>query len=458
MIALTHTIGQTYAVFGLARSGLAAARALVAGGAQVRVWDDGEAARLEAEKLGFQPLPLYDAALSGCNALVLAPGVPLTHPSPHAVVMAAERVGVPVIGDIELLRREVQTPFIGITGTNGKSTTSALIAHIFAEAGRAHALGGNIGRAALDLPRLEGDAHYILEMSTFQIDLTPSWQAKIGVLLNITVDHLDRHGTMENYAAIKARIFDGQSAGDTAVIGIDDEYCRAIRASRDFAMTGAKVIPISAENAPADGIGAVDGELFDRGEKIADLARFPRLPGKHNGQNIAAAYAACQAAGIARETILMAIATFPGLPHRLEKVGEINGIPCINDSKATNAEATEKALACFDPIYWIAGGKPKAGGIDSLGPYFGRIRHAFLIGEAAENFGRRLGPVPHSVSGTLDKALAEAVALSGAEKLKGAVILLSPACASYDQFKSFEHRGDEFRRLVAQHEPGEAAA
>ena len=446
MIALGHAKGQTYAVFGLGRSGLAAARALVAGGAEVRLWDDSEASRQAAEQAGFKPVPLNDATLTGCAALVLAPGVPLTHPVPHESAAAAARVQVPVIGDIELALRERHPVVCGVTGTNGKSTTTALLAHVLRAAGRTITLGGNIG-----LPVLEQDAAdtFVLEMSSFQIDLTPGWQARIAVLLNITPDHLDRHGSMENYAAIKRRIFQGQKAGDTAVIGVDDEYCRAIHAALEAEKTGRVILPVSVERILPSGISAVDGVLYENAAKIESLSRFPALPGKHNGQNIAAVYAAARAAGLERDAILAAIATFPGLRHRLQKVADIAGIACINDSKATNAEATEKALACFDTIYWIAGGKAKEGGIKMLAPYFPRIRHAYLIGHAASAFADTLGSaVPHSMSGTLDRAVSDALALAKAEQRPGAVLLLSPACASYDQFKSFEHRGDVFIKLI----------
>ncbi len=468
MIPLRHTKGSIHAVFGLARSGLAAARALIAGGGEVRVWDDNDASRRAAEQAGFNPLPLNDATLSGCAALVLAPGVPLTHPVPHDCVAAARRVGVPVIGDIELLLRELRPAanglgVYGVTGTNGKSTTTALLGHVLRQAGRAIALGGNIGVPVLELPRLGSGGAYLLEMSSFQIDLTPGWHAGIAVLLNITPDHLDRHGDMANYAAIKARIFAGQRAGDIAVIGVDDEYCRAIHAALRAEQSGRAIVAISAENVLAEGISAVAGKLYDNGSEIADLAQFAALPGKHNGQNIAAVYAAARAAGLETAQILAAIGSFPGLRHRLQQLGRINGIACVNDSKATNAEAAEKALACYDGIYWIAGGKAKAGGIAMLKPLFPRIRHAFLIGEAAADFAATLGDAtPHSLSGNLEQAVAQALALAQRDLAAGtagdAVLLLSPACASYDQFKSFEHRGDEFIRLIeAQRQRGAAA-
>ncbi|QDO98183.1 UDP-N-acetylmuramoyl-L-alanine--D-glutamate ligase [Ferrovibrio terrae] len=459
MIALTHTRGQTWAVFGLARSGLATARALLAGGAEVRLWDDTESSRAAAAVAGFQPMQLHEGALVGCAGLALAPGVPLTHPVPNQVVANAQRAGVPIVGDIELLLRELKPAVYGITGTNGKSTTTALLSHVLRGAGRLIAMGGNIGQAVLELPRFESakDGTYVIEMSSFQIDLTPSWQARIALLLNITPDHLDRHGSMDNYAAIKARIFAGQSAGDTAVIGVDDDYCRAIHAALVKDNTGRTITPISIREILPRGVSALDGQLYENGKAVFALD-FPALPGSHNGQNIAAAFAAARAAGLDAETIRAGITSFPGLKHRLQRVGSIDGISCINDSKATNADSAEKALAAFENVYWIAGGKAKDGGIASLKALFPRVRRASLIGEAAGDFAATLGNVPHALCGTLDKALDDALAAARKDRIKDAVVLLSPACASYDQFKSFEHRGDEFIRLVQERGASEQGA
>lgn len=450
MIALTHTAKQTWAVFGLARSGLATARALIAGGAEVRLWDDNEASRAAAAAAGFQPMQLHEGALVGCAGLALAPGVPLTHPAPNQVVAAAQRAGLEIVGDIELLLRELKPVVYGITGTNGKSTTTALLAHILKSAGRGIAMGGNIGMPVLDLPRFEAadNGVYVLEMSSFQMDLTPGWRARIAILLNITPDHLDRHGTMQNYAAIKARIFAGQAAGDIAVIGVDDEHCRAIHTALRSENSGRKIVPVSILRVLDDGVSAVDGKLYDNGIQVFDLD-FANLPGAHNGQNIACAYAAARAAGLNADVVRKGIGSFPGLKHRLQRVGSIDGIACINDSKATNADSTAKALASFKTIYWIAGGKAKEGGIASLREFFPRIRHASLIGEASQDFAVTLGSaVPHAVCGTLDKALDDALTAARKDKAEEAVVLLSPACASYDQFRSFEHRGDEFIKLV----------
>jgi UDP-N-acetylmuramoylalanine--D-glutamate ligase len=459
MIALTHTRGQTWAVFGLARSGLATARALLAGGAEVRVWDDTEASRAAAAEAGFQPMQLHEGALVGCTGLALAPGVPLTHPVPNQVVANAQRAGVPVIGDIELLLRELKPVVYGITGTNGKSTTTALLAHVLKTAGRSIAMGGNIGQAVLELPRFDSaeDGAYVIEMSSFQIDLTPGWQARIALLLNITSDHLDRHGSMQNYAAIKARIFAGQAAGDTAVIGVDDDHCRAIHTALIRENSGRAIVPVSIQRVLEQGVSAVNGRLYENGQ-VVFMLDFPALPGAHNGQNIAAAFAAARAAGLDAESIRAGIASFPGLKHRLQRVGSIDGIACINDSKATNADSAEKALAAFENVYWIAGGKAKEGGIASLKALFPRIRRASLIGEAASDFASTLGTVPHALCGTLDKALDDALAAARKDRIKDAVVLLSPACASYDQFKSFEHRGDEFIRLVQERGANEQGA
>lgn len=404
-------------------------------------------------------MQLHEGALVGCAGLALAPGVPLTHPVPNQVVAHAQRAGVEIIGDIELLLRELKPIVYGVTGTNGKSTTTALLSHVLQGAGRSIAMGGNIGQAVLELPRFENDQAgvYVIEMSSFQIDLTPGWQARIALLLNITPDHLDRHGSMDNYAAIKARIFTGQAAGDTAVIGVDDDYCRAIHAALVREGSGRAIVPVSIQRVLELGVSAVNGQLHENGQVVFALD-FPALPGAHNGQNIAAAFAAARAAGLDAETIRAGIASFPGLKHRLQRVGSIDGIACVNDSKATNADSTEKALAAFENVYWIAGGRAKEGGIASLKPLFPRIRRASLIGEAAQDFAATLGAVPHALCGTLGKALDDALAAARKDRIKDAVVLLSPACASYDQFKSFEHRGDEFIRLVQERGASEQGA
>jgi UDP-N-acetylmuramoylalanine--D-glutamate ligase len=454
MIVVPGYEGKKVAVLGLARSGRAAAAALMTGGAEVLAWDDSEKTRsgIAAE------LPLADPARVDWRqvaALMLSPGIPHSFPAPHPAVVAARAVGIPIIGDIELLgRAQPQARYIGITGTNGKSTTTALIGHILASAGQKAEIGGNLGPPALGLVPLEADGTYVLEMSSFQLELVETLAFDIAVLLNITPDHLDRHGDMAGYVAAKKRLFAGQGVDATAVVGIDDAICRDLAAALRRDGT-ARVVPISVNEAVTDGVyieaGGVVDALDGAPRRVFDLAEAPRLPGLHNAQNIAAAFAVARRAGISAEAAVAGIRSFPGLAHRQELVDTIDGVRYINDSKATNADATEKALACYEAIYWIAGGLPKAGGIASLAPYFKRLRHAFLIGDATGEFAATLeGKVSYSRCGDLSAALAAASERARGEHMPGAVVLLSPACASYDQFPNFEVRGDTFRQLVGE--------
>jgi len=453
MIAVSNFRQQPVAVLGLARSGLAAALALKQGGAKVMAWDDAESRRDEAARAGVPLADLATADFEQIEALVLSPGIPHSFPKPHPVAARAKAAGVPIIGDIELLAlAQKAARFAGITGTNGKSTTTALIGHILAAAGRKVAVGGNLGVAALLLEALGKDGVYVLELSSYQLELTRSLVLDVAVLLNVTPDHLDRHGGMDGYVAAKRRVFRGQGASQTAVIGVDDEICRGLCAELKAAGRQ-RVVPISAQGRVAGGVYVADGKLIDdldgRATSVLDLAAAPNLPGRHNGQNAAAAYAAARALGCAPSAIASAIASFPGLAHRQELVATIDGVRYVNDSKATNADAAEKALACYDDIYWIAGGRPKSDGIAPLAPLFPRVRRAFLIGEAAEDFARTLGAqVPHEIAGTLDQAVEAARHAALADRRKGAVVLLSPSCASFDQFRDFEERGDRFRALV----------
>ncbi|HTQ34793.1 MAG TPA: UDP-N-acetylmuramoyl-L-alanine--D-glutamate ligase [Stellaceae bacterium] len=452
MIAVPGFGGRKVAVLGLARSGRAAVTALAAGGAEVLAWDDSDKTR---EGLGAE-IPLCDPALIDWHevaVLVLSPGIPHSFPQPHAAVVAARAAGVPIIGDIELLgRAQPQARYIGITGTNGKSTTTALIGHILATAGQRLEVGGNLGPPALGLAPLDADGTYVLEMSSFQLELLDTLAFDIAVLLNITPDHLDRHGDMAGYAAAKRRIFAGQAADATAIIGVDDAICR------DFAeelrrTSKARIVPVSVQKPVPGGVYIDDGWVVDAldggAQHVFALAGAPRLPGVHNAQNIAAAYAAARRAGVASDAAVTGISSFPGLAHRQELVDTIDGVRYINDSKATNADAAEKALACYEAIYWIVGGLPKAGGITPLAPFFTRLRHAFLIGNATGEFAATLeGKVSYSRCGDLATALAAASDRARGEHVPDAVVLLSPACASYDQFPNFEVRGDTFRRLV----------
>jgi UDP-N-acetylmuramoylalanine--D-glutamate ligase len=465
MIRVTTFAGKTVAVFGLGASGLATVRALEEGGATVAAWDDSEAGRKAAADAGATLVDLAAADWSGFAALVLAPGVPLTHPEPHWTVKKAQAAGVEVIGDVELFFREraatcPTAPVIAITGTNGKSTTTALIAHILREIGNDVQLGGNIGRAVLTLePPAETRIH-VLELSSFQIDLAPSAAPTIAVLLNVTPDHIDRHGTVEHYAGVKFRLI--ESAQSTAVIGVDDDWGRGLAArmqAREIEGRGPPVRTVSAATRVPDGVYAIDARLYVTtagadGALGPDIGGIETLRGQHNWQNAAAAYAAVTALPRPYRVggnLPQAFRSFPGLPHRLEVAGSLGSLSFINDSKATNADSTEKALASFPGnIYWILGGKPKAGGITTLASYFSRIAKAYLIGEATEEFAATLGSaVPFEKCGTLDVAVRNATADALAAGAPDAVVLLSPACASYDQFKNFEVRGDAFKTLVA---------
>ena len=447
--------GKTVAVFGLGGSGLATCAALAAGGARVIAWDDNAASVAKAAAAGHETADLGQAGWSGFAALVLTPGVPLTHPVPHWTVGKARAAGVPVIGDIELFCREraaraPDAPFVAITGTNGKSTTTALIRHILVASGRDTQMGGNIGTAILSLSPPQAGRLHVVECSSFQIDLAPSLDPSVGICLNVTPDHLDRHGTIAGYAAVKERLIAGVPKTGTAVIGVDDPFCQAMsdRAER----AGRTVVRLSIRNPVADGL-CLDGSDILRVKAGAAVFRFSNagigsLRGTHNAQNAMAAFAACEALGLAHEAIVAAMRSFPGLAHRMEEVGHRGKVLFVNDSKATNADSAEKALAAFRRIYWIAGGKAKEGGIAPLAGYFPRVAKAYLIGASAEDFAATLGAVPHVVAGTLDRAVALAAADAAADGEADPVVLLSPACASYDQFPNFEVRGKAFRDLV----------
>ncbi|MBB6249839.1 UDP-N-acetylmuramoyl-L-alanine--D-glutamate ligase [Nitrospirillum iridis] len=452
--------GRRVAVMGLARSGLAAARVLTASGAQVLAWDDGTGGQKAAEAAGIPLTNLHEADLSGVAALVLSPGIPHTFPRAHPVAARAKAAGIPIIGDVELLRQaRPDAAYIGITGTNGKSTTTALTGHILAHAGRTIAVGGNLGIPVLTFPALgEGDV-YVLEMSSYQLELTPSLGFDAAVLLNITPDHLDRHGGMDGYIAAKRLIFqpgarDASKPLPVAILGVDEPNTAAMADSLEAPAGDSiarRVVRISAERAVPGGIHAADGVLVDdtdgRALAVVDLRDCAALPGRHNWQNACAAYAATRAVGVAPEVIAEAMRTFPGLVHRQQTIATINGIRFVNDSKATNADAASKALGCYQDMYWIVGGKAKEGGLSGLEPFMGRVHHAFLIGEASEEFAPWLeGKVSYGRYGTLDQAVPAAYAM--AQEAGGGTVLLSPACASFDQYPNFEVRGDAFVGIV----------
>jgi len=452
MTPITTFKGKRAAVFGLGASGLSSAKALIAGGADIVVWDDSEQSRAAALREGIPVSDLQQADWSKFDALILAPGVPLTHPEPHWTVQRAQQHSVEVIGDVELHFREraaraPAAPFVAITGTNGKSTTTALTAHILKSAGRDVQVGGNLGTPILALePPQEGRFH-VIEMSSYQIDLTPSLKPTVGIMLNVTPDHLDRHGTMQRYAFIKSRV---PGRATFPVIGVDDEYGREM--ARNLAAAGKPVIEISTSQIPRKGYVAGATHLYrvngSDAAEVADLSGIGSLRGAHNAQNAMAAFAACAALGLGDADIRAGLQSFPGLAHRMEQVGRKGLVLFVNDSKATNADSAAKALGSFDNIHWIAGGKPKEGGIATLAEFFPRIRKAYLVGEAAQDFAKTLnGKVPWEIVGTLERAVPQA-AEDAAKGGTDAVVLLSPACASFDQFRNFEVRGDRFRELV----------
>ena len=447
------------AVFGFGRSGAASARALRRGGAQVIVCDDDPGRIEQAVEEGFEASAPDELPWTDLRALVLSPGVPLTHPKPHPIVTMAKSHDVEILGDIELLVRELDanydgTKVVAVTGTNGKSTTTALAGHILKHADCDVRIGGNIGEAVLGLPEPGDETIYVLEVSSYQIDLTPSLSADVAVLLNITPDHLERHGGMDGYVDAKRGIFSGQGGQDTAVISVDDRYTSEICTMITGNGVGT-ITPISVGKTLGRGVYAIDGILFDGtnspSTEIVDFSECRALKGRHNWQNAAAAFSAVKALGISTDVIAEGLRTFPGLPHRLERVGKIGGVEFVNDSKATNIDATARALECFDQVLWIAGGQPKGASLEDLQDYFPRIKKAYLIGEASDQFSNSLaGKVDHekafTLSTALDHVMCDLALCEGDEP----VVLFSPACASFDQFVDFEARGDAFRRLVQQ--------
>jgi len=456
MIPITVFAGKNVAVFGLGGSGLASAQALKLGGAQPICFDDEEGRVADAQAAGLPTADLRTIDWGQITALVLAPGVPLTHPKPHWVVTKAREHWVEIIGDIELFARERAAiapacPFVAITGTNGKSTTTYLTAHILYSGGFDVQMGGNIGTPILALEPFADNRVYVIEVSSYQVDLAPSLKPTVGVLLNVTEDHLDRHGTMENYAALKALVPASIEPDGTAVIAVDDRYCRL--AAERVARAGKNLVRVSVSGPLRDGLYAegsrVVGAANGKAHPIAQLAGIGSLRGIHNAQNAAAAIAVAQVFGLDLATIQKALTSFPGLPHRMEEIGRLGKVLYVNDSKATNAESAARALASFGEIFWIAGGKPKTGGITSLAEFFPRIRKAYLIGEAAQEFAATLeGKVPYEINEVLSAAVDAATRDAHESAAPEPVVLLSPACASFDQYRNFEERGDAFSSIV----------
>ncbi len=456
MIPVTSFAGRRVAVFGLGGSGLASCEALRAGGADVVACDDSADRMSAAAQVGFVTADLRHAAWETFAALVLTPGVPLTHPQPHWTVLLAQRAGVEVIGDVELFCRERRrhapnAPFVAITGTNGKSTTTALIAHLMREAGHDVQMGGNIGTAILSLEPPRAGRVHVIEMSSYQIDLCPSLDPSVGILLNVSEDHIDRHGSIDHYAAVKERLVAGVQPGGAAIVGVDDGWCRAVADRLDQA--GKPVVRVSVKQPLADGM-YVEHDTIVRAAggartEIARIGGIGSLRGVHNAQNATCAAAAALALGVRGDVLQKGLRSFPGLAHRMEQTGRRGNVLFVNDSKGTNADATARALASFGDIFWIAGGKPKSGGITSLAEFFPRIRKAYLIGAAAQEFAATLeGKVPYEISETLEVAVPNAARDAEAAALSDAVVLLSPACASFDQFPNFEVRGVRFGELV----------
>jgi len=447
---------QTIALFGLGASGLATARALVASGANVFAWDDSQDQRAAVQNDNVQIADLYARDFSDFAALVLAPGIPLTH-KPHAIAQKALDANCPIIGDIELLIEACPaTQFIGITGTNGKSTSTALIGHMLITAGIKSQIGGNLGPPALGFKKPAKDEVIVLELSSYQLDLTQKATFDIAVFLNISPDHLDRHGDMDGYIKAKRWIFRDRvyaAEPQVAIIGVDDENGRSLY--KEFSQrSGWRTIAISMSGPLDDGFYANNGTLYKASAgnaiSICDLSNATSLTGTHNWQNAAAAAAVGHALKISNDNIASAITSYPGLPHRMENLGRVRDVTFINDSKATNGEAAARALACYDDIFWIAGGRAKDDGLAVIKPFLPHIRHAFLIGEAGLAFEAELGgAVPVSQCGDLKTATTEAYRAACESGMTGATVLLSPACASFDQWNNFEIRGDAFKKFVA---------
>jgi UDP-N-acetylmuramoylalanine--D-glutamate ligase len=454
MIPVSSMQGRTAAVLGLGRSGRSACRALAASGARVWAWDDAPARRAEAADAG---VPVVDLAI--CNwrrvdRLVLSPGIPSLHPRPHPLVRRAREEGVEVTGDLELLvENQPRRRIVGITGTNGKSTTTSLVGALLRSAGIGAQVGGNIGLPVLDLlPKPEEDI-YVLELSSYQLELTDRLACSVAVILNLSADHLERHGGMGGYLRAKRRILRNQGASDWALIGVDDAPGQALFEELRAA-GGRRLLPFGVGRTLDEGVYVVEGRLYDGREAgarpVVDLRGVASLRGAHNWQNAAAAYGVARALGVAPATAAAGLRGFTGLAHRMEAVATLGEVQFVNDSKATNPEAAARALASYERIYWIAGGRPKQAGLEPLLPWLDRVRHAYLIGEAAAPFEAALGPrVPCTRSGDLATAVGQAATAAAADRAGGAVVLLSPACASFDQFTDFEARGDAFKALVA---------
>ena len=459
MILIPNAKRKSFGVFGLGVSGMATCEALSASGAVVYSWDENKAACEKTSGTEFRAEHPKNWPWKDLSAVIVSPGVPLTHPKPHPVVRKARLEKLPVIGDIELFAQAINTMaprerarVCAITGSNGKSTTTALITHTLNSFGEDAFMGGNIGDPILSLPEPDRHTIYVIELSSFQLDLTYSLRADAAVMLNISPDHLDRHGSMDAYVQSKKRIFRNQTEDDLAIVGVDDSYGEAI-----FTELTAKgrtnLTPLSAGATLGRGVYVLGGQVFynfdGKTACAGDANELSGLRGLHNQQNIAASVAACRHFGVEPSLAIKSAHNFGGLAHRMEEVGRAGAVTFINDSKATNANAAMNAISAFDDVYWIAGGQSKEGGIGELRDRLSDVKGAYFYGAAAAEFKAQIGDAaPTRVYKDLDKALA--AAYKDAMANKGGAVLLSPACASFDQFKNFEDRGDTFRRLVGE--------
>ncbi len=457
MIPVQGYAGQTVAVLGLGRTGRAAAAALQAGGATAVVWDDSAPARETADEAGLDVRDLTKAgAFDGVAALIVSPGIPHLYPVPHPVIAAAWDAQVPVDNDIGLFFRSFATPdwdnfdttprVIAVTGSNGKSTTAALIHHILVENGRPAQLAGNIGRGVLDIEPAHDGEVVVLELSSYQTDLARSLTPDVAVFTNLSPDHLDRHAGLGGYFAAKRRLF-AEGGPDRAVIGVDEAEGRYIANQMIEGAGDDRIIRVSSgQKLTGDGwaVFARKGFLSEhrKGRQVAsvDLRAVAGLPGAHNHQNACAAYAACRSLGLGPKGIAQALHSYPGLPHRSQVVAEKNGIAFVNDSKATNIDSAAKALQAYPKVRWICGGLQKEGGLDGLLPHLGHVVKAYVIGREAADFARQLTGADAEVCGTMDVAVAKAAK----DAQEGEVVLLAPAAASFDQYDSFEKRGEDF--------------
>lgn len=442
---------QKIAVLGLGRSGRSVVKSLREAGAQVLAWDDQQEARDAAENQGISLTNLNVIDWQQVDHLILSPGIPHHYPAPNPIVAQAQIAGIRPLSDFEILyRSQPDARYIGITGTNGKSTTTTLIGHILKESQERSEVGGNLGIPVMDLNPLKKGETYVLEVSSYQLEISPNLHFNVGVLLNITPDHLERHGGMEGYIAAKKLIYRNMTSDDTLVISVDDAPSMMIYEGLKN-IGKVNLIPISICKVLSDGVYVKDGILYEKSQAIFDLKGLSRLKGQHNWQNIAATYGALRSIGLKPDVIVKGVESFPGLAHRQQEVARFKNVTFINDSKATNAEATSKALVCFNDasLYCLLGGRPKEGGIQSLKPYFSIIKHAFLYGEAASSFALTLeGNVPYTMCKTLKEATTLSAQMAFQDQSPNKVVLLSPACASFDQFKDFEERGEAFCQSV----------